>query len=431
MNPVYQGGPLLSSVEAIAIFATVDHGQGNIENWHSLVDNSVLPEVCFLDAFLYDITDSAYLDLLSKEYSVQGGQTIQRGQFLGSFFVAVPGVVASTIVDDADIRRMLEAATTSGPVPRATPNSCYFVFTQNDVKWQGKVSNVDFGGYHDRFVTTKGLSILYVVVPFPTSNPFTESTYTLYISHELAECVTDPFPNTETGWADPATGHEIADDCDNEAIFHGFTVRPFWSRTQNKCLAPSEDNARKPAPTSRIVLHAGGTCFGNAVEGEVATFSVVASRNGQSDTLTTFLWSSGSAQLLNSPTSPQAVIRAPSPPAPFTVDVQVTDVLGCTITASRTIQTVSVADARFQGEFCQFLQEIRTTAIVNWIFNPLINPNRDLGLNPITGAEKRAVIEVAQQLRHLTALWSRDVPTLETKARATRTWSTPKRREPR
>ena len=62
----------------------------------------VLQEVCLLDRFLFDITDSPLSDELASEYSERdGAPPIFRGSFLGSYFTIIPGI--APIIDDADL----------------------------------------------------------------------------------------------------------------------------------------------------------------------------------------------------------------------------------------------------------------------------------------------------------------------------------------
>jgi hypothetical protein len=68
----YSGGPILSNVKVVAIFAG-SNSTVTTWDWHSLVDGSLLPVVSVLDRFLADIVDSSYVDKLSAEYSHRDG----------------------------------------------------------------------------------------------------------------------------------------------------------------------------------------------------------------------------------------------------------------------------------------------------------------------------------------------------------------------
>jgi hypothetical protein len=137
--PTYQGGSVLTSVDVVAVFAGGNTASGTSQNWHSLVDGSILSEVCLLDGFLGDLTDSAYVDGLGQEYSNGGGSpAIYRGTFIGSFFETLPGTVSNNVSDDINIQKMLGSAIDNNQLPFPGPGTVYFVFTQFDIRWRGQ-----------------------------------------------------------------------------------------------------------------------------------------------------------------------------------------------------------------------------------------------------------------------------------------------------
>ena len=381
MAPRYNGGPILTNVEAVAVFAGANSGTDQY-NWHSPGDGSILPEVCLLDRFLFDITDSPYVDKLASEYSERdGAPPIFRGSFLGSYFTMIPGI--APIIDDANIRVMLDTAVTGLHIPVPDKNTVYFVFTQIDVRWRGKVSNRDFGGYHDRFPASSGRDILYAVVPFPTSSPFTADTYTEYVSHELVEAITDPVPGT--GWVDASTGDEIADSCElSDGPFQGYRVSGFWWPSEGRCGVPTDSGSPHPGPLLRIIAKSGTTCFGDAIEGETFVLTAQATKRGNPDQLTAYVWTATGAL---SGFKETFSVPAPSPPAPVTIELDATDELGCQLHATLTIETVSAHEAKLQASICAFIAEIRQTAIINFLPDPLWDPLRDFRIKPVTETE--------------------------------------------
>jgi hypothetical protein len=237
-------------------------------------------------------------------------------------------------------------------------------------------------------------------VPFPTRDPETADAYTSIVSHELVEAITDPEPGQ--GWVDKATGKEIADLCENlDAPFHGYKVSSFWALSTNSCGVPPDDGRRMPGPTAQIVLKAGGSCLGDAIEGEALILSATATRRGGPDVISSYVWVARSVDYLSSPTSAQFSIRAPSPAVPFLVELNAVDELGCTLRTKRTIQTISAQEAVSQANLCALIARIRQTAIVNFHPNPLWDPLRDFGITPVTGAEIRNLRRFGHQLIQL------------------------------
>jgi hypothetical protein len=243
----YQGGPVLPS----AAVTTVYYG-----DWSSVPQGTTTN----LNKFFSTITNSAYMDFLGQ-YSVTQ-QTpgyagtpyhIGRGSFAGSLAVSASlgGNVedhnqpAQGIVDANNIQDMLASQLQQGKLT-ASANSLFVVFTDPNTEVHyhyvpdgGQLTDSnsvkDFMGYHNTF-DDNGQSVAYAVLPYPgkasdlgsASDPANLGLSQLTVfqnltrtaSHELAEAVTDPAP--ETGWVDPNSpvevGHEIADLAANQDL---------------------------------------------------------------------------------------------------------------------------------------------------------------------------------------------------------------------
>ena len=187
-----------------------------------------------INAFFDAIVTSTLIDQLA-EYSVPK-YAIRRGRRVGTAMVTTPALKKS--VSDTAVHTMLRRQIAKGGgVPRATPNTLYFVYIEPGVRvvMGGSSSCQAFCGYHNSI----GRTIFYAVMPYPGCNgclgglsPFDALTSTS--SHELCEAITDPVPGE--GWYDDTNG-EIGDICAWKTKTVGqYTVQLEWSNRQNACV---------------------------------------------------------------------------------------------------------------------------------------------------------------------------------------------------
>jgi len=141
-------------------------------------------------------------------------------------------------VTDAQIQTALQGWIVQKLVPATTANTLYFIFLPPNVvslalgqKSCGTPKG--YCGYH-----FNAGNVYYAVIAFANclgcqfDGDFLD-TLTEASSHELAEAVTDPQGN---GWFDPASGDEIGDLCNRQAVrMGGFLVQTEWSNAQGVC----------------------------------------------------------------------------------------------------------------------------------------------------------------------------------------------------
>ena len=262
-NLVYQGGAVVSNVQAIPVF------------WTSAVDPAIQ---AWAEGYLTALTNSAYIDMLA-EYSSAGqakgtGQTIGRGT-AGPAVTITPIMLTGTTVNDGStqIATELQAQITAGHLPapavdaQGRPNTVYVVFfppgtTVNDGTGNSCTS---WCAYHNE--GGRSGNINYAVIPDMGS---TSACHTgcddqcttdnvgislASVSHELAEAITDP----SRGWADPSgNGVENGDICTTKGgvqkdtdIVPGTTIKAqyIWSERYKECLLapPGWDGGTPPS----------------------------------------------------------------------------------------------------------------------------------------------------------------------------------------
>jgi len=220
---VYNGGPLLSSVEVFTVF------WGSA--WRRRPQSGLIQQV---NAFFDYILTSPLIDQLA-EYSVPQ-YTIGHGTRTGTTTITSPSL--RTTVSDKTIQHMLQQEIVSNPAfPKPGPNVLYFVYTPPGVsvtQGGGRSCQV-FCGYHNDI----GGKIFYAVMPFPgcagcLGNLQQLDALTSTSSHELCEAITDPIPGE--GWYDQANG-EIGDICAWQTKQIGqYAVQLEWSNQRNQCV---------------------------------------------------------------------------------------------------------------------------------------------------------------------------------------------------
>jgi hypothetical protein len=220
---VYNGGPLIQSVEVFTIF------------WGTAWQQQQSGLAQTVNQFFDFILTSPLIDQLT-EYNVQGKYTIGHGRRVGTITITHPAPQHS--VTDAGIRHMLQQEISTNPqVPQPSANSLYFIYVPPGVRViQGGAGSCQaFCGYHDDISG----QIFYAVMPYPgcggcTGGMTATNALTSTSSHELCEAITDPIPGR--GWYDQVNG-EIGDICAWKTKMVGqYTVQQEWSNQNNRCM---------------------------------------------------------------------------------------------------------------------------------------------------------------------------------------------------
>ncbi|SRR6266702_6817750 len=232
-NLTYRGGPLLTSVQIVALYM------------------QDFPYMAEMNTFLTYLVGSDVMDNLA-EYSVPG-QSIGHGAFLGSQVVlhtSVPAAAsrrhrrphkpASRTLDDAHIRALIGSLLTSGAIPAPDEETLYILYPDpgTTVTDGTDASCQVFCGYHDSFAYgTHG--VYYAVLPYPNCQGClgphaTFEALTGTTTHEVCEAITDPVPGS--GWYDEQNG-EIGDICAwNFRTSSVFSVQTEWSNAKHACI---------------------------------------------------------------------------------------------------------------------------------------------------------------------------------------------------
>jgi hypothetical protein len=242
----YLGGHLLTNVEATAVYFGPDWTQNPAYQQRSGQ----------LNAFLSDITNSPFMDMLN-EYGVG------RGSFAGADYTTDAWNLHSTLIngtyyttiDDTDITTMLRNEIAAHLLPGPDNNRLYVVYVAPNVYvTQGGQNSVNnFAGYHsENFDLIKG-TLYYAVIVDPTAggtpkgslDNFTDfQKQTVTTSHELAEACTDA--DTVLGWIDrnpfSSTYQDEIGDIPQDTLptgqvtgylGDGYAVQKIWSNVAN------------------------------------------------------------------------------------------------------------------------------------------------------------------------------------------------------
>jgi hypothetical protein len=134
--------------------------------------------------------------------------------------VVLPTAAPTTLDDEKDLQPLIDQLIAAGSLPQPTPSTLYMFLPPTTTTLTlygavscggGTLSCGSFGGYH---YETASSNLVYGVVP-RCSGPTLTDDVTIALTHELAEAVTDPHPNTAPAWTQ-AGGQEIADLCATE-----------------------------------------------------------------------------------------------------------------------------------------------------------------------------------------------------------------------
>jgi hypothetical protein len=218
----YRRGPLIGAAEVFTIF------------WGSAWKKSpALEHVDRLNRFFDVILSSGLIDQLGEYDTAK--YTIRRGRRTGSATLTKPAPPRS-LTDEA-VQRFLRQQIAGRGVPKATPNTIFFIYLPPGVTvaMGGSRSCQAFCGYHSAVAG----KTFYAVMPYPgctgcTGGLTAFDALTSTSSHELCEAITDPNPGT--GWYDDANG-EIGDVCAWETKeVGGYTVQLEWSNRSRRCV---------------------------------------------------------------------------------------------------------------------------------------------------------------------------------------------------
>jgi len=222
----YNGGALLTNVQVYTIF------------WgaHWETTPALTTMMTNLNTYFGAILVSPLIDQLA-EYSAPG-YTIGHGSLIGT--KAITAGAPTTSTSDTNIRKALQGWIKAGTVPKQTPNTLYFIYTEPNisVSMGGSKSCSSFCGYHNN-IASGSTQTYYAVMPYPSCAgclgglaPFDALTGTS--SHELCEAITDPVPGG--GWYDQHNG-EIGDICAWKfKKVAGYNVQLEWSNKNNACI---------------------------------------------------------------------------------------------------------------------------------------------------------------------------------------------------
>jgi hypothetical protein len=248
----YHGGPVLPHVEVETLFLGA--------SWST--DPTLVGQAQQLTAFLQTITNSSFMDLLTR-----AGYGVGRGSYLDA---SVDTTALLPIVDDTRIQQEISAAITAGSFQPPDPNRLYFVFVApgETVTYAGENSITGFFGYHDDFVGPGGAILPYAVVtyPGPIGGTYPKlsvfETLTKTAAHELAESVTDPQGGqvgplawVDLKFKDPTTGQrgsEIADITNDKIVdWNGYVIQAVAGKNDKPLLPAGGSLDPRFLPRSR------------------------------------------------------------------------------------------------------------------------------------------------------------------------------------
>jgi hypothetical protein len=242
----YYGGPLLANVQIEPIYLK-DSQSGNTS-----------PYQAQLDGFFQEIAYGPYIPTLLGEYGVPANfnghtnpaYTIGNGS-VGANDLNV-SVTRHPYIEDADIQVLISQEIDAHRTAPVSANTLYVVVTPpgDQVHMGGALSGVIFCAYHYTYVKN-GQNVAYAVIPHapdmdPGCGPGTDfQNETSYISHEVAESITDSAVGLATafapplGWYDPVGSDGEIGDIANQLEFalEGWTFQEMFSNAHNANVA--------------------------------------------------------------------------------------------------------------------------------------------------------------------------------------------------
>ena len=253
----YQGGALLTHVEAQAVYLGAD--------W---TRSANLPQTRTLDNFLQSLVGGAYMDTLSA-----AGYGVGRGTASAGRIDPIP-LDRSFLLTDGAIQADLQAAISHRLVDPPDANRLYVIFVQPEVAVRandGSISRTDFLGYHSAMIghdaSGQIADVRYAVVSYPggaignaeITGLAPVQDLTEVASHEIAEAVTDPDVDySVVGWYDDSFNGEVGDITNQQFVtLNGYVVQRIADRN-DQAMTPAGAAPLQPAT---FVLLANGQLF--------------------------------------------------------------------------------------------------------------------------------------------------------------------------
>jgi hypothetical protein len=408
----YHGGRILSNVDLTVVYARTksikSDGTLTSPNWIDSTNTALtvpISFVCEINSFLHDLVDSAFMDVLSAEYSLANGPKIGHGSFNSSHIIELPiSQVENTelTILHTDIEKMLDHSVQSGIIPAPGKNTCYmvlitgtFVTVPNSQDIVGKES----GGFHNPFILSDGTQSAYCLV---TADQFNLVPFRM--SHELAECITDPYLD---GWYDE-NGSEICDMCPNPgtysfdqlqlygSTYHNNLISKIWSGSSGMCIAPADDNNIKKGPYLKIsdTRKFSSDCAFGFFEGTDVGFNVSAYLDDTAMNLFGVNWTVQNAKIVKLFHN-KLTVNVPPAGETFTISVTAFNEWGCMLTRQVSLISVSADQIKLQEIICKLRHELLTY----WRFiDPLWDPLRDFSIRPVSFHEINSFNKLSKEL---------------------------------
>jgi hypothetical protein len=416
----YKGGPLLTNVSPMALWATVKWADGTISEGLDSYNNG---QHCLVDQFFVDILSSSWMAELSQAFS-QPGYTIGAGAFLGTGSLFIEPQRNPNLLYDTDIQAALADGIANGLLPNPPSDACYFVMIPADaiVIFQGNRSDVKLRGYHNAFNGASGNPVYYC--PIVGFDPSEDYVLTESISHELAEQVTDPGPplSLAPGWIGPpcldsgGLPCEVCDyNCAATSVIHGYSVSRFVLEDLGggtiRC-GPLPDylpGTDRLDGVIRLTTSVRTSCvFGSILENQYVSFYADTQYRGQPTAINYADWEAydQDGTWLPVATDPnQAVSWVFIPPGTKSVEVRVfvrTANLGCIATLYRTFAVVTRDEAIAEEKVCELIPKLVALAHIREIpplvAPPIWDPMRDRTIDPLTLGELDQLVPFARSV---------------------------------
>jgi hypothetical protein len=350
---LYYGGPVAHSVTGVLV------------DWGPRV-NPVFTNATTGDPGLlkYFASQSGATDdngAVLAQYMDSSGQNAANSEAFGGQYEITPTTPATTL-SDGQVAAQLVGQIGAGALPAPAGNGLstvyLVVFPSGITICDGDgCSGRDFCSYHGSTLLPNGTNVLYDVLPDDTTGPMTQGcggqtplrNQTMYLSHELAESITDPLVDEANSYGPPLAWYdakcpsasaacgELADKCNQQPTAEGgWTVQLMWSNLDDACVATEN---RYGTPSVAITPPQGvapGVPTGFlASASDPAGNTASASWNGHTYAIAsgiaslTWNWGDGTA-----PSSGAGAVHTFASPGIYNVSVTATDNLGFVGTAS-------------------------------------------------------------------------------------------------